>query len=250
MRCKGLFAAWPAMVLLVAASGCGMEGPVPGENKGAGGNTGSAVPASAAASYNNMKQIGFTLQSYASRYNSQFPAAATAPNGKPPVSWRVRILPFMGEDALYKQYRMDEPWDSPSNLEVAKMMPKAYQTPGRPDDSKTCFMVFTGKDTALGDSKNGNGNVPMMTISDGTSNTILVVEAGPDKAVPWSKPEDLPFDPANPVAALGQIPADGFLAAMCDGSVHRFNVDNATLKALITPAGGERIDIKKITGEP
>lgn len=48
---------------------------------------------------------------------------------------------------------------------------------------------------------------------------------------------------------MGQIPEDGFLAAMGDGSVHRFNVDNATLKALITPNGGEQIDIKKITGE-
>ena len=77
--------------------------------------------------------------------------------------------------------------------------------------------------------------------------TILVVEAGREKAVPWTKPEDLPFDPANPLAALGQIPAEGFLAAMADGSVHRFKVDNATLKALITPAGGEPIDMSKIT---
>jgi len=249
MRCKGCFAAWAAMVLLLAASGCGLEGPVPGDKKAADGNPGSSVPASAAASYNNMKQIGIAMQNYASTYTNAFPPAAAVVNGKPYCSWRVRILPFMEEDALYRQYHINEPWDSPNNLEVAKKMPKVYQTPGRPDDGRTCFLAFAGKDTALGDPKNAKANVPLASLSDGTSNTILVVEAGPEKAVPWTKPEDLPFDPLNPLAALGQIPEEGFLAAMGDGSVHRFKVDNATLKALITPAGNERIDMKRITGE-
>jgi hypothetical protein len=81
----------------------------------------------------------------------------------------------------------------------------------------------------------------MVDIRDGASNTIMCVDAGPDKAVPWTKPDDLPFDPEKPLAALGQVPPEGFLAAFFDGSVQTVKVDNPTLKALITPAGNEPV---------
>jgi hypothetical protein len=76
------------------------------------------------------------------------------------------------------------------------------------------------------------------------SNTIFCVEAGPDKAVEWTRPADLPFNPDNPLAALGNVPLEGFLAAMFDGSVRviQSDLDAATLKALITHAGGEAVD--------
>jgi hypothetical protein len=237
------------IMLLIAASGCGLDGPAPTGRRGGGENQGAA-PASAAtsasneASTKNLRAIGQAMQNYASTFSNAFPPSASTRNGKPYCSWRVKILPFLDEGALYKQYHMNEPWDSPHNLELAKTTPKVYQTPGRPDDGKTCYMVFAGKGAPL----DGGNNVPLMTFQDGLANTILVVEAGSDKAVPWTKPEDLPFDQANPIAALGQIPGDGFLATTADGRVHRFNVDNSTLKALITPAGNEKIDMRKITG--
>jgi hypothetical protein len=96
-------------------------------------------------------------------------------------------------------------------------------------------MVFTGKDTVFEDDK----GVEPDKITDGLSHTILAVEAGSDKAVPWTRPEDLPFDPKKPLDAMGKIPADGFIAAMCDGSVHRLKVDNAILKLLINRNSGE-----------
>jgi hypothetical protein len=71
--------------------------------------------------------------------------------------------------------------------------------------------------------------------------TIMFAEAGPEKAVPWTKPEDLPFDPEKPSAALGKVPAGGFPAGFFDGWVSTLKVDDKTLKALITPAGGEAI---------
>jgi hypothetical protein len=238
MYYQRFLAAGAAIILLVVVLGCGMDGPAPSGKSAAGGDSGSA------ASKENIKKIGLAFQNYASTYASALPPAAIVKNGKPYSSWRVRLLPFLEEDKLYRQYHLNEPWDSPHNLEVAKTMPKVYQSPGRPDDGKTCFMVFNGKDTALA-SATGN-NVPMFSIEDGLSRTILVVEAGPDKAVPWTKPEDLPFDPAKPLTALGDVPEDGFYAAMCDGSVVHLKVDNATLKALITPRGGEKIDMSTI----
>jgi hypothetical protein len=75
------------------------------------------------------------------------------------------------------------------------------------------------------------------------------VQAGPDKAVPWTKPEDLPFDPENPLAALGNVSPRGFLAGFFDGHVVQLKVDNRTLKALITPDGGEPIDVEPSRGQ-
>jgi hypothetical protein len=54
-------------------------------------------------------------------------------------------------------------------------------------------------------------------ITDGTSNTFMIVEAA--EAVPWTKPQDLDYDPAKPLPKLGGLFGDGFNAALCDGSV-------------------------------
>ena len=65
---------------------------------------------------NNLKQIDLALHSYVST-NGQFPPAATTDEkGGPPMSWRVAILPFMEQDALYRQYDPKQPWNSPKNM--------------------------------------------------------------------------------------------------------------------------------------
>ncbi len=191
----------------------------------------------------NMHQIGVAMFIYEQAHRSFLPAVVEK-DGKPLLSWRVAILPYVEGDALYKQFHLDEPWNSPHNLEVAKTVPAVFQTPGIPSDGKTRIMVFTGKGAAF----DGGKKIQMMDIRDGPSQTILCVEAGPDKAVPWTKPEDLPFDPENPLAALGAVSPKGFLVVFFDGSVHQLKVDNQTLKALITPDGGEIVDRSKVLG--
>ena len=190
-----------------------------------------------------LSQISLAISSYRETYGS-FPPAAIEKDGRPLLSWRVAILPFLEEGDLLRRLRLDEPWDSPHNLEAAKTVPRVFQSPDGPSDGKTRVMLFTGKGAAF----DGGKKVQMADIRDGLSNTILCVEAGPDKAVPWTKPEDLPFDPANPLAALGNVSPQGFLAAFFDGHVMLLKVDNETLKALITPDGGEPIDPAKLRG--
>jgi len=192
---------------------------------------------------NNMKQISLAMLSDESAKNA-FPPAAIEKDGKPLLSWRVAILPYVDEQPLYEQFHLDEAWDSPHNLEAAKKMPSIFQSPDSPSDGKTRIMLFTGKGAAF----DGGKKVRVADIRDGMSHTILCVQAGPDKAVPWTKPEDLPFDPQNPLAALGKIPAQGFIAAFFDGHIEQLKVDNKTLKALITPDGGEAIDQAKLHG--
>ena len=191
----------------------------------------------------NMKQIGLAMISYDVAYE-HFPLAASEKNAKPLLSWRVAVLPFLDEQALYEKFHLDEPWDSPHNLEAAKKMPDVFQSADSPKDGKTRVMVFAGKGAAF----DGGKTIGIADIRDGLANTIMLVEAGADKAVPWTKPEDLPFDPEKPSAALGKVSPEGFVATFFDGHVQRLKVDDQTLKALITPNGGEVIDLAKLRG--
>jgi prepilin-type processing-associated H-X9-DG protein len=185
----------------------------------------------------NMMRIGLAVRAYNEKHVEMPAVAIHDKNGNPLLSWRVAILPFMQEEALYKAFRLDEPWDSPHNLPLVEKMPDVYQSPGRGNDGKTSIMVFTGKGAAF----EGGKPPKIEDMVDGLLFTILAVEAGPEKAVEWTKPEDIPFDPENPAAALGKVSPDGFNAVFFDGHAVRLKVDAAMLKALITPAGGEPV---------
>jgi hypothetical protein len=189
---------------------------------------------------NNLKQIALAMHNYHDT-NKRFPAQAVySPDGKPLLSWRVLILPFVEQDNLYKQFHLDEPWDSEHNKKLLAHMPRAYALPGKeaPGGTETHYLGFVGKGAFF----EGRKGIQIQEITDGTSNTILVVEAA--KGVPWTKPEDLPFDPEKPLPELGGHHGDSFSAAFCDGSVHTLPrpIKQETLKALITRNGGEIVD--------
>jgi prepilin-type processing-associated H-X9-DG protein len=190
-------------------------------------------------SVNNLKQIGLAMHNYHDTFGT-FPAAAIySKDGKPLLSWRVAILPFIEQDALYKKFKLDEPWDSPHNKKLLAQMPRVYASP----DEKavkahaTYYQGFHGPG-AFFDGKRG---IRIASITDGTSNTLMIVEAG--KAVPWSKPEDLPYDPKKPVPKLGGVFPSGFNAVFCDGSVRHISksIKEKVLRLLITRDDGEVI---------
>jgi RNA polymerase sigma factor (sigma-70 family) len=183
-------------------------------------------------STNNMKQIGLAMHNYMDQHKT-FPAAAIySKDGKPLLSWRVAILPYIEQDQLYKQFKLDETWDSEHNKKLLDKMPRTYGAKG----NETHYRVFTGKD-ALFPPQKGLGPAD---ITDGFSNTIMLVE-GPD-TVPWTKPDDYEYDAQKPLPKLGGKPWDnGFLVTLADGSVHMLSKDipEKRLRAFITPAGGE-----------
>ncbi len=191
---------------------------------------------------NNLKQIGLAMHNFHD-VNKKFPAAANVDQkGKQLLSWRVHVLPFVEQAPLYQQFHLDEPWDSEHNKELIKNMPPAYSSPNHEDlarEGKTVYLVPTGKSTAF----EGQEGLGIADITDGTSNTIMAVEAHRDAAVIWTKPDDLVIDFKNPTKGVKSARVGGFHALFCDGSV-RFVSDSINLdilKALFTRNGGEAL---------
>ena len=191
-----------------------------------------------AQSLNNLKQIAISMHAYHDAFDALPPAAVVNKAGKPLLSWRVLILSYVEENALYQQFRLDEPWDSEHNKKLIPKMPRVYAIPwdtvAKPGETR--FRVFVG---------NGAGfdyirGAKLTEFTDGLSNTLMVVTAA--EAVPWTKPDELAFDPEKDMGKLlGSVPDKRFLAAFFDGSVHKFSKPPVakTLNAMITRAGGE-----------
>jgi prepilin-type processing-associated H-X9-DG protein len=195
-----------------------------------------------AQSMNNLKQIALAMHNYASVYR-HFPPAyiADKKTGKPLLSWRVAILPYIEEDALYKQIHLDEPWDSEHNKKFADMLIAVYRSPASTaKPGMTNYLTVRGKDTAFP----GKEGMRLEDITDGTSHTIMAVEANDAKAVPWTKPDDLQYDEKSPAAGLGGLFPGGFNAAFCDGSVRFISntIDAETLRRLFNRHDGKPLD--------
>jgi prepilin-type processing-associated H-X9-DG protein len=192
---------------------------------------------------NNMKQIGLAMHNYHAA-NGRFPAPILyGPDGKTPHSWRVALLPFLEANDVYSQYRFDEPWDGPNNRKLITKMPACFACPNH-DEARfghfSSYYGLTGPDTLFPDRKEG---VQLQEVTDGTSNTIMVVEAR--KEIPWTKPDDIPYDKDKALPATGGLHPGGFNAAFTDGAVKFLSqsIDKTVLRALITRAGGEVISI-------
>ena len=187
---------------------------------------------------NNLKQIGLAMHNYNDAYDCFPPAAITDAQGKPLLSWRVAILPFLENQPLYMKFKLDEPWDSPRNKALLAQMPSVYRCPSdppSPDRPTTRYQVPTGSGTLF----EGDEGTPLRAITDGTSNTLLVVEAA--NPVPWTKPEDVLTGQDQPPPALGSRHPGGANALIADGSVRflKKSVNPEVLRALTTKGGGE-----------
>jgi len=201
--------------------------------------------ASRQVSSNNLRQIAIAMHAYHDTNRGLPPQASYDKNGKPLLSWRVLILPYIEQQNLYMQFHLDEPWDSEHNKKLLDKMPKIYASPHDESTSKehtTYYQGFVGKGAFF----EGKQGLRFSDFTDGTSNTIMIVEAA--KAVPWSKPEDIPFDPAKELPNLIRNGANGFQAALCDGSVRLISakIKPETLKNLIIRNDGNVIDFNDL----
>jgi hypothetical protein len=199
------------------------------------------------ASVNNLKQIVLAFHNHNDTYGN-LPISISDKDGKPLLSWRVAILPFIEEGPLFMEFKLDEPWDSDNNKKLIEKMPKIY-APIRvkAKAGETFYQVFAGKDALFGNTNDPKKKPSIPTsIPDGTSNTGMVFEAG--EPVVWTKPVDLPFDEKKALPKLGGLFDGDFHVGMGDGSVIlvKKDADEKVLKNLIMPADGNPIDINAI----
>lgn len=195
---------------------------------------------------NNLKQIALAMHNYHDA-NGCFPPAYLADeDGKPMHSWRVLLLPYLEQQALYDQYNFDEPWDSPANQWIANTVVPVYCCPSIPNPtSQTCYAMIVGPGTI----SDGTSCTSMRDITDGTSNTLMIVEAT-SAGIGWTEPRDLDatsitFQVNEPMG--GEIESShpgGVNCAICDGSVQFLSdfTDPEELRAASTIAGGEAVD--------
>lgn len=184
----------------------------------------------------NLQYLALAMHSYHDNYR-RLPDAQF----KKGLSWRVAVLPYVEQLNLYKQFNLEEPWDSDHNKKLLEAMPKVFEHPDRPaPPGHTYFRVFAGPSGATIYDAEGKTKLSLGRIADGTTNTFLIVEG--ETAVPWTKFDELIFTPEGPLPKLGQ--ANRFFGTMADGSVFFFNdVRPDVLKALITTNGGEPLGL-------
>ncbi|TWU08038.1 DUF1559 domain-containing protein [Stieleria varia] len=187
---------------------------------------------------NNLKQIGLAMHNYHATYNHLPDAAIRDENGKPLLSWRVAILPFIEQNALYEEFHLDEPWDSPHNIQLIDKMPQVYTDPSLPlENGLTVFQALVGESLMF----DPEGASKFRDITDGLSNTLMVVETDASQAVQWTQPADVEINMDDPISQMGHIHQGGFHGLFGDGAVrfmtHTIDVD--LFKALLTKNGGE-----------
>ncbi len=191
-----------------------------------------------------LKQLGLAWHNYHDVY-SHFPTAVSydEQGNKNGLSWRVHLLPYLDQAPLYNEFHLDEPWDSEHNKKLVARMPDIF----RPADEKlaragkTQFVAPVGEKCIVPDMKQDIG---IRDITDGTANTIMLLETDEEHAVVWTQPDDLQVDLKNPQAGLQVYPPGGFLVVLADGSIQfiRTSIKPDRLAALLTRDGGEIVD--------
>ncbi|HEX3146959.1 MAG TPA: DUF1559 domain-containing protein [Gemmataceae bacterium] len=183
---------------------------------------------------NDLKQMILALHNYHDT-NGKAEAAVVDGDGKPLLSWRVHMLPYIEQDNLYKQFKLNEPWDSENNKKLIPMMPKMYEIAGHPaKPGETHYRTFVGAKAVWAFDR----PFTLAQVVDGTSNTVVFVQAA--EATIWTKPDELIADGKLAIKPRILFRDGRTLVGMCDGSVQVVSDKHAEniWAMLIDPADG------------
>ncbi|MEO1525711.1 MAG: DUF1559 domain-containing protein, partial [Planctomycetota bacterium] len=200
------------------------------------------------ASITNLESIAEALNAYALDHGTYPPAVLRDANGKPLHSWRVLLLPYLNERALYDEFDLSQPWDAEVNIQASYAMPSVYEHPAGVAgmQNQTGYVLITGPQTLFPKDKPGSPD----TVADDPSQTILVIGGKPNVSTnigSWTEPVDLPYASMQGVinGTVGVEPGgwleDGVTMATVDGRGHFVSEDLSpdTFRSLVTPSGGE-----------
>jgi prepilin-type processing-associated H-X9-DG protein len=190
----------------------------------------------------NLRRIGLALHAYHDEHKAFPPAHVRGPDGRLWHSWRVLILPHLGEEELYRQYRLDEPWDGPHNRELIPRVPAVLACAAADASSgRTSYFAVVSPRTMWP----AHRSLRISDVTDGSSNTVHVVE-DPRDDVAWTEPRDYSTtELRNATRAVqsphfrgDQGPSRNML--FVDGSVRSIQIgaDRSRLASLLTPAFG------------
>ena len=202
-----------------------------------------------------MERIIQAMDAYHTDHGSYPPVYSVGPDGKPCLSWRVLLLPYLGSNAqaIYSQINLDEPWNSPTNSWITGQIPDVYKCPTDPDEDlpTTSYMLAVGKGMLFEYGKTSTRDE--LRQGDGASQTIMLVEVA-ESEVNWAEPVDI--DAAKLAQGInsgltGSIcsehGAGGAHAAFADGSVHFLPSHTlpAELQAMLSVDGGEIVEMPR-----
>jgi hypothetical protein len=194
-------------------------------------------------SLSNLRQIAFAMHNYHDKNRKFPPAASRGPDGKALLSWRVHLLPFLDQEALYAKFKLDEPWDSPHNKTLIAAIPPVFVAPNHERlarEGKTVYVVPVGDKSVFG----GPEGISIVKIADGTSNTLMSIQVPESRAVVWTQPADWEYTEPVVIDQLVVKGEPGFLAAFCDGSARFITraITPETLLHLLQASDGNPID--------
>ena len=191
---------------------------------------------------NNLKQIGIGMFSHRSARQSFPDAAIQSTDGKPLLSWRVAILPYIGQKPLYDKFKLDEPWDSPTNKALVESIPLVYVCPGGGlQKGMTTYRLVSSGKSAYKDGKRVADSV--LSSMGGPERVPLVVDAGDQHAVAWTAPDVF--------AASGEIGSHhlgGVNMLFADGHVDFSPGDGHDVAVPIDPNDDGTKDLAKFQG--
>lgn len=143
---------------------------------------------------NDLKQLGVAMHNFHQAHNYLPPRMTVSPQGKPLLSWRVFLLPFLGHQALYAEFHLDEPWDSPHNQKLIERMPTIYRSKGSrqlPAGQTLMQLPLIDGAPLAGDERR---QIEFGDIQLPFHQTLCIIIAPADKAVIWTQPMDLQLD--------------------------------------------------------
>ena len=210
----------------------------------------------------NIETIMAALKEYHDDHGAFPPAYVCDAEGEPMHSWRVLILPYLGQEELYRQYDFTQPWNGPENMKLAAQRPEEYScrsaTWGETQEEvpyTTNYVAVVGPDTAWP----GTTSLALQDIRDRDDSTIMVAEIARESGIRWMEPRDLSSDVAcygwtqrpGPSLCLAHLHLKsdqrGAHAGFVDGTTRylREDLPASTIKALLTVNGGESVDIDR-----
>ena len=175
-------------------------------------------------SLNNLHQIGIALHAYHDTSRGLPTAAIYSQDGRPLLSWRVSILPFVKQNDLYQKFKLDEPWDGPNNRKLLEMMPEIYVVPGaEAPPGHTYYQAMVGPQTLAQLRELSADKVFMgtdgLTLGSGPT-TANILRAEVDRMMAEHARQVILVDDSSKLGRVGFVPITSL------GSIHTIVTDS------------------------